>query len=398
MYVPTLCIQLGLSLTMSFDPLWTDKLGASLGMIALVAAGNGIGQLLFDLPAGYFGGRIREKPFMFFSLAGLSLCAGLRALATQPWHLLVIGIFMGMSLSAWGIGKVAYIRRHVQRSSRGRTMAYMGGMIRLSRIFTPVLGGVIVQFAGFRPLFGLQFLLFVAGALSLLLLLEDVEARPEAPRAAKDELRRTFRENGSSIIAAMIGITGLMLMRMSRALLFPLWTNHLGISALTLGIITGIGGLVETAMVLPAGALLDRAGRKWAAVPCTALFAVGFALLPLTHEVLGASLVFMFMSLANGLGSGINMVISSDLAPRHAAVQFLGIWRFVTDSSFLIGPLLAGFIAQLFALAYAPLAVAGIGLASSLVLAFGMKETRQPLGTPVRAPNEPAALPPSGDS
>jgi MFS family permease len=380
-YLPSLVVQLGASMSMAFNPLWSQDLGAGVAMIGLIAAGEGIGHLIFDLPGGWMGGRMREKHFLLLSLVGLVLCGLGRALASRPWQLLLISIFMGMFISAWGIGRVAYLRRHVPSEYRGRTMAFMGGIMRLARILTPALGGVIVQFLGYRPLYLVQTGFFAVGAAALLLIMKpgDIPGNVEHPPLGV--LKTTFRDNGRNIVAAMIGLTGLMLLRMSRIVIVPLWADAIGVSAVLLGSITSIGGLLETALVVPTGIIMDKAGRKWAAVPCTLGFAAALALLPLAATPLALGGIYLLMSGVNGLGSGINMTISSDLAPRHAAAEFLGIWRFVTDSGMVTGPLLIGYIAATLSLWAAPLTVAGIGFAAGAVMLLGMKETRRP---PVR--------------
>ena len=136
-------------------------------------------------------------------------------------------------------------------------------------------------------------------------------------------------------------------------------------------------------MVIPAGNILDKAGRKWAAVPCTIGLSLGLILMPLTTGFVSLTIVFCLMAAANGLGSGIAMTISSDLAPKNASPEFLGIWRFITDSSQVTGPAIAAYIAKIFTLSFSPLVVGGIGLVAGLILLFGMKETRkQPADNP----------------
>jgi hypothetical protein len=51
----------------------------------------------------------------------------------------------------------------------------------------------------------------------------------------------------------MVGLTGLMLLRMSRNIIVPLWADAIGVAAILLGTITSAGGLLETALVVPAG-------------------------------------------------------------------------------------------------------------------------------------------------
>ena len=129
-----------------------------------------------------------------------------------------------------------------------------------------------------------------------------------------------------------------MLLRISRNLLVPLWAVHIGISVTALGIITSAGAILETIMVIPAGRILDHKGRKWSAVPCTLGLALGLGLLPLTNSIFTLSAIYGLTAFTNGIGSGIIMTISSDLAPKKAAGEFLGIWRFLPTQAPLLPP------------------------------------------------------------
>ncbi len=168
------------------------------------------------------------------------------------------------------------------------------------------------------------------------------------------------------------------MIRASRILLFPLWADSLGLDVSLLGVITSSSAAVETLLVFPAGQIMDRKGRKWAAVPCTFILSLAMCCVPLTTGFLSLLLAALLAGLGNGLGSGINMTISSDLAPDFAPGEFLGIWRFVTNVGTTSGAALVGLIADMFALSVAPvvMGVSGIGIAAAMLLF--MDESKQP--------------------
>jgi len=374
-YVPSFFIQMGLSLTDAFNPLYSRELGAGLAMVGIIAAAAGLGNVIFDIPGGWLAGKIREKTFLVVSAVVLFVAVLLKGLARNPADLLILSLIFGMANAAWGIGRLAYLRRRLPAEIRGRSLAFMGGVMRLTRVIAPVLGGFLIKFLGFRIIYFIQAGFTLMALLTTLFLVERKD--PPAPDAHTPGhvLKERFRTDGKNIIIAMIGITGLQLLRISRNLLFPLWADHIGTSVEVIGSLTSAGGILETAMVIPAGIVMDRFGRKKAVVPCTVGLGVALMLLPLAQGMAGLIIVLLLMSLTNGIGSGINMTISSDLAPRRAASEFLGLWRFVTDSSQIIGPTIAGAAAGLFSLGLAPVAAGALGVAAGLLLLFGFKET-----------------------
>jgi MFS family permease len=156
-----------------------------------------------------------------------------------------------------------------------------------------------------------------------------------------------------------LGITVLSALRASRQVILPLWAVSIGVSATNTALIIGVAGAVDFALFYVGGQIMDRFGRLWAAVPSLVGLAVGHILLSLTHDSTAnlGWFIFaaMFLSVANGPGSGIIMTIGSDLADPRDPAPFLGAWRFTAN--------LGG--------AAAPLAIAGITAAASLAIAAG---------------------------
>ncbi len=94
-----------------------------------------------------------------------------------------------------------------------------------------------------------------------------------------------------------------------------------------------LGAVVDVSMFFPAGMLMDRFGRKVAAVPSFGLMALGIGLIPFARsfDFLTLLLVTMIIGFGNGLGSGLMMTLGADLAPPGAAGEFLGFWRLIGD-------------------------------------------------------------------
>jgi sugar phosphate permease len=70
------------------------------------------------------------------------------------------------------------------------------------------------------------------------------------------------------------------------------------------------------------------------------------------------------------------MTLGTDLAPRGAVGEFMGLWRFVGDSGRAGGPIVVGSLADSTGFTATALILTGIGLASSATLLFLVRETR----------------------
>jgi MFS family permease len=171
----------------------------------------------------------------------------------------------------------------------------------------------------------------------------------------------------------------LQLMRATRQLLIPLFGQAVGLDVTTIGLVYSLATVVDIALFYPSGVLADRFGRKWSAVPSMALYALGLALLPLASGFWSLLAVATLLGFANGIGTGVVMIIGADLARasgRHG--QFLGLWRLIGDFGISGAPLLVGTVVKAAGLAAASLTVAGLGVAGSLVMAYVVAETLRP--------------------
>ena len=74
----------------------------------------------------------------------------------------------------------------------------------------------------------------------------------------------------------------------------------------------------------------------------------------------------MFLSVANGVGSGILMTLGADLAPKDQPAPFLGAWRFSGDAGSAIAPLVVSLLTAVVSIAFASGVLGFVGLAGAV--------------------------------
>jgi MFS family permease len=111
----------------------------------------------------------------------------------------------------------------------------------------------------------------------------------------------------------------------------PLLAIYLELPTEQASLFIGFAGALDFAMFYLSGQIMDRFGRSFAAVPT--LLGLG-----LTHLLVGVAvdantflLLALLMSLANGIGSGVIMVLGADLAPPDKRSEFLASYRLLVD-------------------------------------------------------------------
>ncbi|MDQ3397197.1 MAG: MFS transporter [Deinococcota bacterium] len=362
-------------------PVYASSFEISYSLVGLLLAGEAIGMLIADVPAGGLLRRFGRKWTMLLGIGLVGLSVATLFWSTSVWEVLALRLMTGVGEALWNLSRHAYLTEATLSAERGRALALFGGTTRLGIFIGPAAGGVIAASFGIRA----PFLVFAAlCAVALLTVLLFIER-------AKDPLKLTIgtnRESGRHHLLTVLrqhhrvlGFAGLgqmlaQMIRASRQVIVPLFgASVLGLDLQMIGVIMSVSSFVDMAMFYPAGVLMDRVGRKYAIIPSFLFQALGMALLPLSAGAAGLLGFACIIGLGNGLGSGTMMTLGSDLAPRASLGEFLGVWRLIGDGGSMGAPLAVGAVADALDLSTAALVMACVGLAAAGVFAFKVPET-----------------------
>jgi len=374
-YLPSALMSISNQAMILLLPLYALQMSGSVAFAALVMGMRGLGVLLFDVPAGLLVGRFGDKPVLFGGLVTLAIAMVALAVASDPWVFALLTVPFGAATAAWSIGWLSYITDSCGPNERGRAISVMAGIHRVGAFAGPLAGAAVAEYFSYP-------VAFVAGAIiagiAAALALAFTENLPPVARAETNQLKtisRIVASNKRIFATAGSVALALQLMRAIRQLLIPLFGVLVGLDPVAIGLIYSLSAVVDMSLFYPVGIIMDRSGRKWTGVPSVLVFVLGLIVLPWSqgfYSLLGAGLL---LGLANGLSTGIVMVIGMDLAPLDERGQFLGVWRLIGDLGGLGGPLLAGVLVDVASLAAASYVVAGIGLVSAFVFLFWVPET-----------------------
>jgi MFS family permease len=373
-YLPNFLFAVGQGAAIPVIALLALDLGASPALAGAIVALRGLGTLIFDIPAGVLVARVGEKRAMIIAtvaLAAVALGIGLRP--SLPYYALLV-VLMGCAWSVWTLARLSFATESSPLGHRGRVMSMMGGMARAGQFLGPLIGGLAVIPMGLAGPFVVQATLAVAASLTLVMS-RTPEVLADTDRTEAITMRGVFHAHRRTLGTAGFVAVAVQVLRSSRQAIIPLWGDQLGIGASQISLIFSASSAMEMLVFYPVGMLMDRKGRKWAAIPCLTLLSIGIALIPITSDVLSLTIVGLGIGLANGLGSGINMTLGSDLSPAAGRSQFLGLWRLVSDVGTTGGPLLVAVTTSLASLGAAAVAVGAVGLIGALVLWRVVPET-----------------------
>lgn len=375
-YVPSLLMAVSNQGMMLVLPLYALHITGDPAYAALVMALRGIGVLLLDVPAGMLAARFGDKGISMGGLiCNMATLAGL-AVWADPWAIGVLAMAQGGGAAAWLLGRQSYMTDASPPATWGRAIAVVAGLNRGGALLGPLAGGVVAEWLGYPAAFLAGALLSAIAAIVMLFHAHRLRptAKPDAtPSASIGRIVLDHRH-----VFATAGFVGLalQLMRAARQLLVPLFGTLIGLDAGTIGFVYSLSAVLDVALSYPAGIAMDRLGRRWTGIPCMLVYIVGLVALPLAQGLYGLVAGSLILGLANGISTGIVMVMGMDLAPPGDRNQFLGVWRLIGDVGGVGGPLLTGALAGAASLALASFTVAGIGAAGLIVFMYLVPETQ----------------------
>jgi MFS family permease len=377
-YVPTVLLSLGEGLLLPILPVYALTFDVSFGMAALVIAAAGIGTMLADVPAGLILGRLGLKPTMLIGAALTAFSMFALVFASLFPELIIYRLIGGVGTAMWGLSRHAFITESIAPRQRGQAIAVFGGINRIGMFSGPVVGGLIGQQLGLTSSFYLSGALAVIALVISIIYVKDTRVVVHSSRSVRWGLvRDLLRTNRGDLTAASVAQICGQMVRAGRQAIIPFYgASVLGLNVAQIGTVQSASSVVDMALFIPAGYIMDRYGRKFASVPSFALMGIGMAMIPLTGSFLTLIVVSVLIGIGNGLGSGAMMTLGADLAPKGATGEFLGLWRLVGDSGRASGPVVVGGLTDSTGFTFTAIALGGVGVAAALTLALLVKETR----------------------
>ena len=377
-WLPSGCMALSRGLIMPVLPFFALSFEAGYGLVGVVLAAEGLGNLLFDVPAGMATRRFGQKRTMMVGGLGMAAMSAAMFQARSLLELLACGLLAGAFMALWNIARHTYMTDLVPVAQRGRIYSTFGGIGRITSFAGPVLGGLAAEALGLRVPFLLVALLRLAGVAAAALWVRE-RAGPRSSLSVAQALRaqaQALRTHWKVLVSAGSGQLCGQTIRSARTAVIPLYAAEvLGLETGAVGLMLSLSYALDMLMFVPAGQIMDRRGRKYAYVPSFLLQSAAMALIPLTETFWTLALTTMAMGVANGLGSGTMLTLGADLSPDRGRGEFLGMWRFVGDGGSAAGPMVVGEVAEVAGLHTAPLVVAAVGVLGAVLLATLVPET-----------------------
>jgi MFS family permease len=364
-FTPSLLFGIAEGGLLPIIPASAQALGASLPTAGIILGLVMIGTLFADIPAARLINVLGERKAMMSAAAVASIGVLIALLATTLW-VLGLGIFiLGASVAVFGLARHSYLTEIVPYSHRARALSILGGVFRAGHFIGPLIGAALIVLIDLQAVYWNAVVFCALAALILVFIKPD--RMPDTPATVPGGTWRVAKRESKKL--ATLGVTSAIIggLRTARLIGLPLWALSIGLPPATIALYMGIAGALDLALAYTSGQIMDRFGRRWSALPTLLGLSLTFSLLTITTDETTFLAVALLMSLANGVGSGIILVIGADLAPKGERNEFLASYRLLVDSGVAAAPLVISGVTALVGLSFAMFTVSGLGIVGALM-------------------------------
>jgi MFS family permease len=400
-------VALGYGIAAPALPVYARTFGVSAFVASTVISGFALMRLLSAGPAGLAVDRFGERRIMSIGIwvvAGSSL---LTALAQTFPQLLVLRGVGGIGSSMFTVSAMALLLRTAGPEQRGRASgAFQAGFL-FGGVTGPAIGGAVTGISIRAPFVVYGFTLVVAGLLAVKYLSREpspgVAVAPAASDASTDAVVEDVVEGAeppsvkappASLSAAlrsaayraslMVNLSSGFIVFGLRISLVPLFVTE----GLEQGVgLVGIGFLCAAAtqavLLIPAGRWTDTSGRRGSMLVGAATLTGSMLLLALPTGAMGFLVAMAASGLASAFLAPASSAVVGDLTRGLSGGRVVSAYQMVGDLGGILGPLIAGALADAAGFQWAFAAGVVIGLVT-MAFVVVMPETlrREPEGSP----------------
>lgn len=340
-----------------FQPLYIQELGADPILIGTILGINGLGMTLAQIPAGYLADRFGRRPIMWFIWV-MGLISTIIMASATSLKAFVVGLLLYGLTSAVVSPMNSYVSAARGDWSVGRSISFISAMYNTGAILGPLVGGLIAQRLGLRSVYMLAAAIFFISTIIILFVRKQPVEKFSPQEKGLGLLRNT---------RFMLSIGILVLIMFAIYLPTPLASNFLqnerGLSLAAIGQLGTIGNAGNVVIMLALGHL-----------PAFTALLFGQASMLVFAFLLWRGNVFPWYGLAYFMFGGYRLCRAMSNAFVRPLVHdaqvglAFGITEAVNNMSFVVAPLLAGFLYTQNPYSIFPVSMAAISLTMGISL------------------------------
>lgn len=374
-------IAIGFGLVAPVLPQYAASFDVGVAAASVIVSAFAFMRLVFAPAGGALVTRLGERPVYLVGLVIVALSTGACALAQGYWQLLIFRGLGGIGSTMFTVSAMALIVRLAPPHMRGRISSAYAGAFLIGGIAGPILGSLTAGF-GYRVPFVIYAVALLIAAAVVAALISGASLRPPPgsqpapPLSVREALADSaFR---AALVAGFANGWANFGVRVSLVPLFAATSGGLGAHWAGLALtVFAVGNAVALQF---SGRLVDRHGRRRLVIVGLLVSAVGTISFGQAHAIVP----FVLLSLVAGAGAGIvnpaqQAAVADVVGQDRSGGKVLAAYQMATDSGAILGPVLAGWIADVFGFG-AAFAVTGVVLLLGAMAWIPARETMPGVG------------------
>ncbi|QTG80402.1 MFS transporter [Arthrobacter crystallopoietes] len=342
-------IALGYGIVAPVLPQFAASFDVGVAAASIIVSVFAFTRLIFAPAGGALVGRWGERRVYLTGLLIVAASTGACALAQGYWQLLLFRGLGGLGSTMFTVSATALILRLAPPDSRGRVSGLYASTFLMGGILGPVVGGLLAGLGLRVPFVVYAVALLVAAAVVAVMLKKPERSSADGPDSPIQPmpLGEAMKDPGyrAAIASAFANGWATFGVRMS---LIPLFAGAvLGAGPETAGLALAVFAVGNALALTFSGRLSDTLGRRPLVISGLAVAGLAIAAIGFTDSVP----VFVAVSVIAGFGSGLlgpaqQAAVADIIGNQRSGGKVLAVFQMSTDAGAIVGPVLAGALAD----------------------------------------------------
>jgi MFS family permease len=385
-------VAVGFGVVVPAIPVFAREFGVGRTAAGAVISAFAFMRLVSALASGRLVNRIGERVVLATGIGIVAVSSAVAGLSQSYWQFLLLRGIGGVGSAMFTVPAISLLLRVVEADQRGRATSLWQSGFLFGAIAGPAIGGPLTEISLRAPFFVYAGTLAVAGGIGMLFLthtpLHDLETGSKPP--AQTTLREALRVSGyrAALVASLGNGWVLFGVRSSLIPLFVTDKDGIGATATWIGVGLFVSAATQGASLLVVGSFTDRVGRRPGMIAGGAI-----ATAAVLGLVVSDSLVVYVVAMAVlGVGSSFlgvapSAAVGDVVSGRGGTV--VAAFPMAADLGAVVGPIVAGLLADSYSYAAAFSATAGVVALGFLAALFSTETRHRPKDV------EPVEVPPA---
>lgn len=375
--VASFIIAVGFGIVAPVLPAYADSFNVGTTAVAVVISSFAFVRLAFAPVSGKLVTRFGEPRTYIAGILIVALATGACGFATHYWQLVAFRSIAGVGSTMFTVAAVGLLIRLTPPTLRARASGLWATGFLLGSIGGPIIGAALVRVSIRTPFIAYAVSLVVAAVFVWWFLRGSTLAALDQNNTQPTMLVRDAFRSGAYRAALASGFANGWAVFGLRVSLVPLFVaKALDGSPAVAAISLSVFAIGNAAALMVSGKFADSLGRKPLGIAGLAVSAIG----TIGMGFSGTITLFMIASLVAGIGAGVlnppqNAVVADVIGSKAKGGPVLAAFQMVTDLGVIIGPLLAGVLADAFSYQVA-FTVTGVTMILALGFWLVAEETR----------------------